>query len=153
LKPATALVVETEPQSSPLTHEAVLPRTQGTVRVLPQLEFDCMVVLWAEGSATVGEARALLEKRGRRLAYTTVLTVMDRLLRKQVVTREKRGRAFVYLPQISREMLRDRALENLVRNFFGGSMDELRRYLGVTKGQRFGSQAQASSEEIDASLL
>lgn len=39
----------------------------------------------------------------RPLAYTTVMTVMDNLHRKGVLTREKRGRAYVYRPALSRE--------------------------------------------------
>ena len=39
---------------------------------------------------------------GRDLAYTTVMTVLDRLARKDVVVRERDGRAFRYAPRLTR---------------------------------------------------
>lgn len=69
-----------------------------------------------------------LAGQGRPLAYTTVLTVLDRLRRKQVVTRERQGRAFLYRPLVSREEMRARALDRLVRNYFA-SRAELEAWL------------------------
>lgn len=49
--------------------------------------------------------REVLEdlQRDRTLAYTTVMTVMDNLHRKGVLTREQNGRAYVYRPAVTRE--------------------------------------------------
>ncbi len=63
------------------------------------------------------------------LAYTTVLTVMDRLTRKGVVARNKRGKAHVYHPQCAFEESRSRAVADLVRSYFDGSADQLRAFL------------------------
>lgn len=90
-----------------------------------------MSALWTNGRATVAEVRQALENRGRKLAYTTVLTVMDRLARKGVVERRKDGRAGVYIPRVSRDEMRKRALDRLVRNFFG-SVDHLRQHLSAS---------------------
>lgn len=68
--------------------------------------------------APVAAVHQYLAAQGRPLAYTTVLTVLDRLRRKQVVTRERQGRAFIYRPLVSREEMRARALDRLVRNYF-----------------------------------
>lgn len=87
-----------------------------------------MAALWVEGKATVHEIRAYLLPR-RPLAYTTVMTVMDRLARKGVVEREKRGRAHLYRPAVTQEAVSERALRQLVENFFHGSYEELRRHL------------------------
>jgi predicted transcriptional regulator len=95
---------------------------------LPQLELDCLAALWALERAPVARVHERLAERGRPLAYTTVLTVMERLLRKGAVTRAKQGRAFVYTPSISRNTMRERALTRLVDNYFG-SRQELRQYL------------------------
>ncbi|HVB39895.1 MAG TPA: BlaI/MecI/CopY family transcriptional regulator [Terriglobales bacterium] len=95
---------------------------------LPQLELDCLAVLWALEAAPVSGVHARLAARGRPLAYTTVLTVLDRLLRKGAVARTKRGRAFVYTPRLTRAEMRERALDRLVGNYFD-SRQELRRYL------------------------
>src|SRR5690348_6015928 len=95
---------------------------------LPQLELECLAALWALESAPVARVHERLAERGRPLAYTTVLTVMERLLRKGAVTRAKRGRAFVYTPSVSRDTMRERALARLVDNYFA-SRQELRQYL------------------------
>ncbi len=78
-------------------------------RSLGALERTVMDVLWrAETSLSVREVQAALEDEaadgsGRDLAYTTVMTVLDRLGAKEMVTRERDGRAFRYLPARSRE--------------------------------------------------
>jgi hypothetical protein len=66
----------------------------------------------------------------RPLAYTTVLTLMDRLARKGIVEREKRGRAFLYHPLVEEDQVRQQALARLVGDFFQGSPERLRQYLG-----------------------
>ena len=58
--------------------------------------------LWARGSATV---RELVEGGYRDLAYTTVMTTLDRLFKKGLLTRCEQGRAFRYAPRFSREEL------------------------------------------------
>ena len=50
--------------------------------------------LWSRGQATVREVQSDLLP-DRRLAYTTVLTVMDRMFKKGTLRREKRARAHV----------------------------------------------------------
>ena len=95
---------------------------------LPPLELDCMRALWALGEGTVHEIRTRLLPE-RALAYTTVTTVMDYLSKKELVARQKRGRAFVYRPQVSEETARQHAVGRLTRNFFESSRDRLRDYL------------------------
>jgi len=65
----------------------------------------------------------------RSLAYTTVMTILDRLARKQAVERRKAGRSFVYSPLLTRETLRRLAVRELVESLFAGSEDELAGYL------------------------
>lgn len=103
---------------------------------LPQLELDCLAVLWqiadnggVGAPASVATVHARLAERGRPLAYTTVLTVMDRLRRKQVVERKKQGRAYLYTPLVSRQQMRERALDRLVANYFDDAA-EFRSYVG-----------------------
>lgn len=94
-----------------------------------------MKVLWRLGQATVHQIRAEIEPR-RLLAYTTVMTVMDRLAQKAVVRREKRGRQHLYHPAIEETAIRSRAVEKLIDNFFSGSRQELIEYLrGASNGK------------------
>lgn len=75
----------------------------SAVRPLGQLEATVMERLWAsESSVAVRDVLEDLQK-GRAIAYTTVMTVLDNLHRKGMVTREKAGRAYRYRPAYTRE--------------------------------------------------
>ena len=91
---------------------------------LAPLELDCMNMLWPMGEGTVREIRDRLAPVRPR-AYTTIMTIMDRLARKGVVLRHKVGRAYVYTPNLSAQEARTRAVHQLVDNFFGGSAEAL----------------------------
>ncbi len=112
---------------------------------LPPLELKCMKALWALGDGTVHEIRARLLSE-RSLAYTTVLTLMDRLTRKGIVEREKRGRAHLYRPLVAEDRVRQQALARLVGDFFQGSQERLRQYL-ETPASKKASPTRLSFEE------
>ena len=69
---------------------------------LGPLEQRLLDEVWARGSATV---RELVESTDLNIAYTTVMTTLDRLYKKQVLNREPEGRAFRYAPRVTREEL------------------------------------------------
>lgn len=71
---------------------------------LGDLEREVMTQLWAAtaGSLTVRQVHERLSGH-RELAYTTVMTVLDRLAKKGVVTREKADRAYLYAAAQTRE--------------------------------------------------
>jgi len=76
-----------------------------------------MEILWARGESSV---REVIQKLERPLAYTTVMTTLDRLFKKGLLTRHKSDRAFVYSPRFSRSEY-DRARANsLVAGFLYG---------------------------------
>ena len=93
-----------------------------------------MNTLWPMGEATVREIRDRLAARRPR-AYTTIMTIMDRLARKGVVERRKAGRAYVYRPKLSAEDARAQALAQVVENFFGGSREALLARTGHGEGR------------------
>ncbi len=98
------------------------PSPRRSVLDLAPLELDCMNTLWPLGEATVREIReGLAERRPR--AYTTIMTIMDRLARKGVVERKKSGRAYKYKANLSADDARAQALGQVVANFFGGSKE------------------------------
>ncbi len=88
-----------------------------------------MNTLWPMGEGTVRDIRDSLAPRRPR-AYTTIMTIMDRLARKGVVERRKVGRAYLYRPNLSAEEARAHALSQVVENFFGGSKEALIAQLG-----------------------
>jgi BlaI family penicillinase repressor len=95
---------------------------------LAPLELECLSVLWPMGEGTVRDIhRALAKSRPR--AYTTVMTIMDRLEQKGIVTRRKVGRAFHYQARLSAEEARLKAVEKIVQGFFDGSTEALAAHL------------------------
>ena len=78
-----------------------LPSPRRSLLDLAPLELDCMTTLWPMGEGTVREIRDQLAPRLPR-AYTTIMTIMDRLARKGVVERRKVGRAYRYRPNLVR---------------------------------------------------
>ncbi|MGH9603976.1 MAG: BlaI/MecI/CopY family transcriptional regulator [Terriglobales bacterium] len=93
---------------------------------LAQLELECMKVLWEQPGASVAQVRSALD---RQLAYTTVMTVLDRMTAKGVVTRRKNGRAWYYAAQLDRETARVEAVDRLLANLFDDNRTELVEYL------------------------
>ena len=96
--------------------------------VPPPLELLCLKALWALGEGNVTAVQQIVSET-RPLAYTTIMTVLDRLVRKGQLTRRKVGRAFVYTPQGTRDALRRTALRELVDSFFDGSEEALLLFL------------------------
>src|SRR5580700_4963925 len=91
---------------------------------LAPLELDCMNALWRLGQATVRDIHASLAPTRPR-AYTTIMTILDRLTQKGVVERRKSGRAWTYRANVSAQDARSRAVTQLVNGFFGGSAEAL----------------------------
>jgi len=96
--------------------------------IQPPLELECLKALWGLGHGSVRDVRQVLVGN-RNLAYTTVMTVLDRLEKRGGVTRHKEGRAFIYKPKVTREAMRQFAVKELVDAFFDGSEDALVNYL------------------------
>jgi predicted transcriptional regulator len=122
-------------------------------RPLPELELEVMKVLWLLGDGTVGAVQEKLTPR-RPLAYTTVMTVLDRLTRKHVVTRRKQGRGYLYRPALSREVARELALERLLNDYFSDSPENLVAYVRHRRSTESSSSSDSTfAEQIDSSLL
>jgi BlaI family transcriptional regulator, penicillinase repressor len=117
------------PKSVPMAELVTRIPPRRSVLDLAPLELDCMNTLWPVGEATVREIRDLLAPRRPR-AYTTIMTIMDRLARKGIVERKKVGRAYIYRPNLTAEEARSQALGQVVENYFGGSTEALIAQLG-----------------------
>ena len=100
---------------------------------LAPLELECLSALWPMGEGTVRDIHRLLAE-ARPRAYTTVLTIMDRLAQKGIVTRRKVGRAFRYQANLSADEARLKAVEKIVDGFFEGSADALAAHLAARAG-------------------
>lgn len=91
---------------------------RSSSRQLGPLEQRVLDGLWSKGEATV---RELIEHCCPELAYTTVMTTLDRLFKKGLLTRSEEGRAFRYLPRFSREELHREAAGQALRQLLDAS--------------------------------
>ena len=73
---------------------------------LGPLEERLLEILWLRGNGTV---REVVEDSCQDLAYTTVMTTLDRLFKKNLLNREAEGRAFRYTPRFTRQELQREA--------------------------------------------
>src|ERR1700683_5262436 len=108
---------------------AKIPSPRHALLDLAPLELDCLNMLWPMGEGTVREIRDALAPRRPR-AYTTIMTIMDRVARKGIVERRKAGRAYIYRANLTAEDARSQALGHGGEKFFGGSKDMLLAHLG-----------------------
>jgi BlaI family penicillinase repressor len=99
-----------------------LTTQRKTNQPLTPLELEIMQVLWETGPCTVSEVQPKLKAQ---LAYTTVQTMLNVLLRKNKVKRIQEGRAFRYRATVSRERANGSALHDMVMRMFGGSSEAL----------------------------
>ena len=86
---------------------------------LTKAELNLMNILWDKQQASVNEIiEALPEPKP---AYTTVLTVMQVLTKKEVVRFERQGKANVYIPLLSRERYLHGFMDDTRESLFNGS--------------------------------
>lgn len=87
-------------------------------RSLGPLEQELLRVLWRRGDATV---RELTDAGAVEGAYTTVMTTLDRLYKKGILTREPEGRAFRYRPAYSEEEFKRGAVADGLQQLFSSA--------------------------------
>lgn len=85
---------------------------------LGPLEERLLEVLWQRGNGTV---REVVDGGCQDMAYTTVMTTLDRLFKKNLLTREAEGRAFRYTPRLTREELQREAAGEAFRRLLDAS--------------------------------
>ncbi len=84
---------------------------------LGELEKEIMDVVWENPQkVTVRSVYKHLKKR-RKIAYTTVMTIMNRLVDKGLLGRKKDGRAYLYKPAVSKDKFLTRISRQIIKNF------------------------------------
>ena len=89
----------------------------GPLIMLGPLEMQVMNVVWEVGRCSV---RDVVDKLPSSLAYTTVMTTLDRLFKKGLLDRVKEERAFLYSPALSSQEWERRRAGDLVAGFLSG---------------------------------
>jgi predicted transcriptional regulator len=88
---------------SPLPSASMPDAAPSSIPALHELESRVMDELWTLGEASVREVmQAVNAGAPRELAYTTIMTTLQRLYRKQVVDRRREGKTDIYSPRWSR---------------------------------------------------
>ena len=95
------------------------------IATVSEAELEVLKVLWEHSSGTVREINAILSEQGRRWAYTTVQTLLQRLESKGHVQSDKNGPAHVYRAVVSRDELLSRRLRELADQFCDGTASPL----------------------------
>jgi predicted transcriptional regulator len=87
---------------------------------LGPLELEVMDVLWSSGARNV---REVVKRMQRELAYTTIMTTLDRLYKKGLLTREMDDRAFIYSPKLTRQEWNRRRAGEMMAGFLSGPQE------------------------------
>lgn len=113
-------------------------RGETKQKTLTKAELRAMNILWDMGQGTVNEIMERIPEP--KPAYTTILTVMQVLTSKKIVGAQRRGKANVFRPLISREQYVDGFMEETRNTLFKGSLKNLLLY--------FARKEKISKEEL-----
>ncbi len=115
--------------------ETANPRWMRSTKGAPftgigSLEADILAVVWEQDRTTVREVyEALLQRR--KIAYTTVMTVMNNLVKKDLLAQDRSGVAYVYTPAVpGREVARtvlDSVVDRLLRGEYNVAVSQILR--------------------------
>jgi BlaI family penicillinase repressor len=105
---------------------------------LSDAERDVLKVLWDHGPATVRVINEVLKNQGRRWAYTTVATLLQRLAAKQYITSDPSAIPHVYCAAVSRDELLERRLKDAADELYDGRTAPL--VLALVEGNRFSAE-------------
>ena len=120
---------------------------------LGKREREVLEIVWADGSGTVGQVSRRLPIS---LAYTTVMTTLDRLFKKGLLRRVKRDRAFLYSPAVSPVEVDSLRARTFIQRFFegrGSRADVLLSCLVDAIGQYDDEMLQRLEEQVQAAKL
>ncbi len=92
---------------------------------LGEAELEVLKNLWDHGPATVREVLSHLHEHGRRVAYTTVQTLLTRLEQKGHATSNKSELAYVYRARLTRDRVTRSRLKTLVHQLYDGAAGPL----------------------------
>ena len=101
-----------------------MPVHKSSLTPLGQTEVDVLQRVWRRGSATVADVHAEIAGE-RRVAYTTIMTVMKKLADKGYLTYEAEGTAYVYRAARPPHEVKRSLLGGLLGEVFRGSPVDL----------------------------
>ena len=90
---------------------------------LSALELEIMDIIWHHNACSVGDIVKQINKK-RPLAYTTVSTVMTRLVEKGAIKRNDKDYPSMYSPKLSKQDLSNTVAKTFITNFFNSYGNE-----------------------------
>jgi BlaI family penicillinase repressor len=87
-------------------------------------ELEALKVLWERGESTVRDLADALNQRGAELAYTTVLSLLQVMEQKGLVSHRRDGKAYIYTPLIERAATLGDLAAGFLDRVFDGAVDE-----------------------------
>ncbi len=108
--------------------------TKGTPFLgIGSLEADVLALVWEKKQASVRDIYEALRKR-RRIAYTTVMTIMNNLVKKGLLAQDRSNIAFVYRPAIPADDVVQTIIDAIVQRLLGGRSNlALSHLLGLSR--------------------
>ena len=97
-----------------------MPRRAAAPPRLTALQLAVMQVLWSRDEASVADVQRAMT--GRRLALTTVATMLVRLEQRGLVSHRAEGRQYIYRSRVSPADVRETVTRDLLRNLFDGDV-------------------------------
>lgn len=95
-------------------------KSKAEEKQLTEVELELMTVLWKKGEGSVNDVLEALPPQ-RKLAYTSVSTILRILEQKGVLKTRKEGRGHVYIPLLEKAAYEARTIQNVVNNVFDGA--------------------------------
>lgn len=86
-----------------------------------ELELQFLKILWEKSPQPVREIRDALAEAGRDIAHTSVITTLNTMVKKRILTRRKVGKAFLFSPRLTRDDVSQSVLGDVVNRVFDGS--------------------------------
>jgi predicted transcriptional regulator len=119
-------------------------KKKASLEQLGELETELMERAWAHQEISV---RGLHQEMGKRLAYTTLMTTLDRLYKKGLLHRRKEGKAYFYFPVLTEQQYQ----ESLTQHFFGMVLNDRKNSGAVLSRfvEAVGEADQRMLEELD----
>ena len=97
------------------------------------LEADILAIIWERKQATVRDVYETLREQ-RQIAYTTVMTVMNNLVKKELLTQDRTAIAYVYTPAIPGNEVASTIMDSVVERLFRGRLNvALSHLLGLER--------------------
>lgn len=100
---------------------------KGSQKVLGELESKVMELLWQEGDLTVRQARDMLAKQHKDLSFNSIMTIMNRLVEKDLLKKKDQEGLYLYTVKVSKKDFSKSVAKNIFTSilkdpsFFGAT--------------------------------